>query len=54
MFDKAMNFLCAAGGAMFLTLSLPELLYYAPPIVVITYTGGFILLAISIKATFIK
>lgn len=54
MFDKAMNFLCAAGGAMLLTLSLPELLYSAAPIEVITYTGGLILLGISIKATFIK
>lgn len=50
MFDKLTKLICAAGGAALLTVSLPEMLYYAAPIMVIGYTGGVILLLIAIKS----
>ena len=41
--EKAMQLICTVAGAVAITLSLPELLYYSPPIHVIFYTFGIII-----------
>ena len=40
--ERLLQLLCIVGGAVAITLSLPELLYYAPPIEVAAYTTGII------------
>ena len=41
--EKMLQLICIVAGAVAITLSLPELLYYAPPIDVIAYTTGIII-----------
>jgi hypothetical protein len=43
MIDKTLKLVCTIGGAVFVTLALPELMYDAAPIAVIMYTVGIVL-----------
>lgn len=43
MIDKTLKLVCIIGGAVFVTLALPELMYDAAPIAVIMYTVGIVL-----------
>jgi len=40
---RLLTLTCTVAGAVLITLALPELLHYAPPIHVIAYTAGVII-----------
>jgi hypothetical protein len=40
---RMLTLTCTVAGAVLITLALPELLYYAPPIHIIAYTAGIII-----------
>ena len=48
--EKMLQLICIVAGAVAITLSLPELLYYAPPIDVIAYTSGIIVGGAGIRS----
>lgn len=50
MFENALKLICTVGGAVLVTLALPELLYYAAPIDVMAYTGGIVLGGLGIHS----
>jgi hypothetical protein len=48
MFKNTLKLVCTVGGAVLVTLALPELMAYAAPIDVIVYTGGLAISAMGI------
>lgn len=48
--EKTLTLFCTVAGAVVITLSLPELLYYSPPIHVIAYTAGIIIGGAGIRS----
>lgn len=49
--EKMTQLICTVAGAVAITLSLPELLYYAPPIEVVAYTGGILIGGAGVRST---
>lgn len=50
MLEKFLTLICTVAGAISVTLALPELIYYAPPMYVIMYTVGIIVGGAGIRA----
>mgnify|MGYP003114909795 CR=1 len=48
--EKMLQLICTVAGAVAITISLPELLYYAPPIELIAYTTGIIIGGAGIRS----
>jgi len=48
--EKFLQLVCIVAGAVGLTLSVPELLYYAPPIHVIMFASSIIFGGAGIRA----
>ena len=48
--EKFLQLICIVAGAVAITISLPELVYYAPPIYLIAYTTGIIIGGAGIRS----
>ena len=48
--EKTLQLVCTVFGAVAITLALPELTYYAPPIHIIMYTAGIIIGGAGVRA----
>jgi hypothetical protein len=50
MIENTLKLVCAVGGAVLVTLALPELLDYAAPMAVMAYTAGIIVGGAGIRS----
>jgi len=50
MIEKTLTLVCAVGGAVAITLALPDLWFHAPPMAVIVYTVGIVVGSAGIRS----